>query len=124
MQIERLGLAKLARCAALLLPLAGCASYRPHPLDPKATAAALGQRSLSDPRLLRFIDIERRRSDPPRWNLDTLSLVALYERPEMPIAAATVKAAEAGEITAAALPNPRLSISPTYNTTTVIPSPW
>ncbi|HVB17726.1 MAG TPA: TolC family protein [Stellaceae bacterium] len=124
MQIERLGLAKLARCAALLLPLAGCASYRPHPLDPKATAAALGQRSLSDPRLLRFIDIERRRSDPPRWNLDTLSLVALYERPEMPIAAATVKAAEAGEITAAMLPNPTLSISPTYNTTTVIPSPW
>ena len=125
MRIGRRGVGKLARWAALLLPLAGCAAYKPHPLDPKATAAALARRSLSDPQLLRFIDAELHSSDdPPRWNFDTLTLVALYERPEMPIAKATVKAAEAGEITAAMLPNPTLSISPTYNTTTVIPSPW
>src|SRR5579859_4772070 len=110
MQTGRFDLAKLARWAVLVLPLAGCASYRAHPLDPKTTAAALARRSLSDPRLLRFIDAALHRSGDPRWNLDTLTLLALYERPEMPIAKATVKAAEAGEITAAMLPNPALSI--------------
>lgn len=124
MRIGRCRLGKIAPWVALLLLLAGCATYRPRPLDAKATVAALARRSLSDPRLVRFVDVELHRRDPPPWNLDTLTLVALFERPEMPIAAATVNAAEAGEITAAMLPNPTLSIAPTYNTTTVIPSPW
>lgn len=108
----------------LLLPLANCASYHAHPIDPVRTAQALNLRSLSDPRLLRFIAIEQHRADPPRWNLETLTLVATYERPDMPLATAKLGVANAGEITAAELPNPRLSISPTYNTTTTTPSPW
>ncbi|MBW4025693.1 MAG: TolC family protein, partial [Proteobacteria bacterium] len=60
----------------------------------------------------------------PRWDLDALTLAALYERPDMPIAAAQVEVAEAGEVTAREWPNPVFSLAPTYNTTTVIPSPW
>ena len=114
----------LPRLAALLLVLlAQCASYRARPIDPAVTAAALTRRSLSDPRLLRFFAIDQRHQDPPRWNLETLTLVALYERPEMPIAEATLQAAAAGEITAAMLPNPVLSLSAKYDTTTSL-IPW
>ncbi len=108
----------------LLLPLASCASYQARPIDPATTAKALDRRSLSDPRLLRFIAIERHRAQPPRWDLDTLTLVATYERPDMPLATAKLGVANAGEITAAELPNPRLAIAPTYNATTTTPSPW
>lgn len=103
--------------------LAGCASYAPRPLDPEATARALNERSLSDPRLLRFLAAEQHRDGAPRWDIDTLSLVAVYERPDLPLAEAKLREARGGETTAAALPNPKLSILPTYNTTTTA-SPW
>ncbi len=95
--------------------LAGCASYTPRPLHPRRSASALRQRSLSDPRLLRFLAVEQHRSAAPRWNLATLSLVAVYERPDMPIARARLGEARAAAITAAELPNPTLSIAPTYD---------
>jgi len=43
--------------AALLVSalLAGCASYTPSPIHPEKTAQALTRRTLSDPRLLRFL---------------------------------------------------------------------
>ncbi len=98
--------------------LAGCASYVPRPLHPRRAAAALQARSLSDPRLLRFLAVEQHRSAAPRWNLATLSLVALYERPDLPLAQARLREARGGEITASELPNPTLSIAPTYDATT------
>ncbi|TAL52740.1 TolC family protein [Pandoraea sp.] len=103
--------------------LSGCASYTPRPLDPGKTAAALTRRNLSDPRLLRFLTTEQHRNGPPQWNLDTLALVAVYERPDMSVAKARLREAQGGETTAAALPNPTLSIAPTYDTT-VTSSPW
>ena len=108
----------------LVLPLAGCATYRARPIRPGASARALAVRRLTDPRLLRFLAVEEHRSGPPRWNLKTLALVATYERPDMPLAAARLGEAKAGEITAAELPNPTLSVLPTYNTTKTFPSPW
>lgn len=103
--------------------LAGCASYTPRPLDPQKSAAALSQRSLSDPRLLRFLAAEQHRDGPPRWNLDTLTRVAVYERPQMPLAEARLREALGSKTTAAALPNPTLAIAPTYDATTSGP-PW
>ena len=108
----------------LLLPLAGCASYHARPVNPALSATALSQRSLSDPRLRHFLAIEQQSTEPPRWNLATLTFVAMYERPELPLATARLGVATAGKITAAELPNPRLSLSPSYNTTTTTPSPW
>ena len=108
----------------LVLPLTSCATYRARPIHPETTARALAARSLSDPRLLRFIKVEEHRAGPPRWNLKTLTLVATYERPDMPLATAQWGVAKAHEITAAELPNPTLSFQPSYNTTTTVPSPW
>ena len=108
----------------LVVPLAGCATYRARPINPETSARALVARSLSDPRLLRFLAIEEHRAGTPRWNLETLTLVATYERPDMPLATARLGEARAREITAAVLPNPTLSFRSTYNTTTTVPSPW
>lgn len=108
----------------LVLPLASCATYRARPIHSETTAHSLAARSLTDPRLLRFLAIEEHRDRPPRWNLETLTLVATFERPDMPLATAQWGEAQAGEITAAELPNPTLSLQPTYNTTTTVPSPW
>lgn len=108
----------------LILLLAGCATYRARPIRPGTTARELAARSLSDRRLLRFIAAEEHRAEPPRWNLETLTLVAIYERPDMPLAVAQLGEAQAAELTAAALPNPTISLLPSYNTTTTVPSPW
>ncbi|HEX3983839.1 MAG TPA: TolC family protein [Acidisoma sp.] len=82
-------------------------------------------RSLQDPGLLKFIRTDlRRTSVPMRWDLDALITAAVYERPNMKIAAAEVRMAQGGERTAAEWPNPVLAIAPTYNTTAVLPSPW
>ena len=115
-----------ARCLLVLLVpfLASCATYRARPIHPGTTARKLGTRSLSDPRLLRFIAAEEHRAGPPRWNLETLTLVATYERPNMPLTMARLGEAKAQEITAAELPNPTLSLRPSYNATTTVPSPW
>ncbi len=110
--------------ALLVVPLAGCATYRAQPIHPERSADALVARSLADPRLRRFLAIEEHRVGSPRWNLATLTLVAIYERPEMPLASAQLAEAIAGEITAGELPNPTLSFRPAYNTTSAVPSPW
>ena len=123
---KRFRLAVFPLSAILLsLQLSACASYRAHPIDPDASARRLVAKSLKDPRLLRFIAAEeKRRGDVPRWNIETLALVALYERPQMPVAKAELAFAQGGELTAKELPNPTLSLLPTYNTTTGFPSPW
>ena len=114
------------RCllALLALSVAGCATYRARPIHPEQSARALATRSLTNPRLRRFLAIETHRRGPPRWNLETLTLVAIYERPDMPLAVGRLAEAKAGQITAAQLPNPTLSLRPAYNTTTMVPSPW
>jgi outer membrane protein, heavy metal efflux system len=124
--VKRSRLAVLPRLTILLLlTLSACASYRARPIDPNATLPRLLAKSLKDPRLLHFIAAaEERAGDAPRWNLDTLTLVALYERPDMPIASAELAVEKGGEITAKELPNPALSLEPTYNTTTSFASPW
>ncbi len=123
--MKEISLRAVRRLAVLLvLPLAGCATYRARPIHPETTAHALAARRFTDPRLLRFLAIEEHRPGPPRWNLETLTLVATYERPDMSLATARLGEAEAGEVTAAELPNPTLSFRPTYDATTTVPSPW
>lgn len=111
---------------ALVLPaaLAGCATYHSRPINPTAAGHKLLARRLTDPRLLKFLAAMGQRTTPPRWGLETLTLVAVYERPELKIANASLSVALANELTARALPNPTLSLSPTYNASSFIPSPW
>ncbi|WP_319616033.1 TolC family protein [Acidiphilium acidophilum] len=60
----------------------------------------------------------------PRWDIGTLTLVAVYERPDLRVANANYAIAKGGLTTAAAIPNPVLGLSPTYNSTNTFPSPW
>jgi cobalt-zinc-cadmium efflux system outer membrane protein len=105
----------------LLGPLAGCARYTARPINPAASATALTARRLDDPQLLRFLAAMGHPA--PRWDINTLTLVAVYERPGLRIASANAALATGGLTTAAAIPNPVLGLSPSYNTTTTFPSP-
>lgn len=108
----------------VLLPvlLTGCARYTARPVSPAANAMALSARRLNDPKLLRFLSAMGHPA--PRWGIDTLTLVAVYERPDLRIVNANYEISQGGLTTAAAIPNPVLGLSPSYNATAPFPSPW
>ena len=100
----------MAPVLLLLILLAGCASYRPEPLSTADRAAAIGARSLDNPRLLTFMSLEH--AAPPaqgRWDLADLTLAAVYYHPQLDIARAKLAEARAGVMTAGQAPNPSLS---------------
>jgi outer membrane protein TolC len=104
--------------------LAGCAvqRYHPAPIVASATAAQLESRSLADTGLRSFEEKKLGHpvsSWPPKtWNLQTLSLAALYFSPTLDVARGHVAAADAAIVTAGARPNPNFSIAPG------VPSPY
>ena len=108
------------------LVLAGCAHYQARPIDPAATAQDWMARSLRDEGLHQFL----RRALPTlpqewplsEWNFDQLALAAIYEQPSLAVARAQWNAAGAATITAGERPNPSITASATYDTTT--PPPW
>jgi outer membrane protein, heavy metal efflux system len=103
--------------------LAGCAvqKYQPSPIVAGATAAQFESRSLADDGLRSFE--EKNLSSPApwppnAWDLQTLSLAALYFNPTLDLARARLARADAAMVTAGARPNPTVGISPG------IPSPY
>ncbi len=102
--------------------LAGCAVYHPdpQPLSPEASAAALTARTLHDEGLRRFFAQNLGREPSPwpvvTWDFETLSWVAFYYNPSLDVARAQWEIARAGMKTAAARPNPNLTVTPGYNT--------
>lgn len=110
------------------LPVAGCSSYEPVPIEPADTARQLEARALDDEGLHRFIDEYSHESPAlwplPRWELDDLTLAAFYYHPDLRVARAEWAVAKAGRITAQQRPNPDIGLSPGYNTDTDIPTPW
>lgn len=101
-----------AFCLALLLVdgLDGCATYRPEPLEPSKVAQQFDGRSMSDPGLCQYLksnpDTNLSSCPPPQWNLATLTLVGFYYSPNITVADARVREADAAVITARAVPNP------------------
>jgi outer membrane protein, heavy metal efflux system len=108
------------RAASLLSALAliaACQHFEPVPLRPEAVAAELESRSLEDPGLRRFLEAGLGRSiEWPlgQWDLASLTLAALYYQPSLDLARARRDVAQSGIETAAARPNPTLSIAPEY----------
>jgi cobalt-zinc-cadmium efflux system outer membrane protein len=104
--------------AALLL--VGCAPhrYQAAPVAPATLAAGLYARSLDDPALRSWMEQNggaQVSSWPLRtWDLDSLTLAAFYFSPDLDVARANVASAEAASKTAAAKPNPAVSIGPGY----------
>ena len=98
--------------------LAGCAAqrYRPAPIVASATASRFESRNLDDPSLESFEEQNLGHPvspwPPTTWDLQTLSLAALYFNPALDSARARVTGTEAALVTAGARPNPTLSIAP------------
>jgi cobalt-zinc-cadmium efflux system outer membrane protein len=118
-------LRKVLPLVALLALCAGCAkvvAYRPAPVVPAETARQLEARRLTDPGLERFLAQNLGHPVSPwpvrEWNLQTLTLAALYFNPQMEIARDKLAAAQAAIVSAGEHPNPTLSLTPG------IPSPY
>jgi cobalt-zinc-cadmium efflux system outer membrane protein len=101
-----------------ILSLAGCAAqrYQAAPIVASDTAARFVSRNLADSGLQLFVEQNLGHSvspwPPATWDLQTLSLAALYFNPALDSARARVAGTEAAVITAGARPNPTLSIAP------------
>lgn len=102
---------------------AGCARFHPEPLSPALNAAALEGRNLDDPRLHRFLQAslaaDQEMAGGVRWDLERLTLAALYFHPDLAIARAKLAAARADIITARQRPNPTVSIGAAFNASAV-----
>lgn len=102
---------------AVVLALAGCASYQPRPIALAKTAATYQTRTLDDPGLRTFL--RQNGVGAPgasaRWDLRALTWVALYEQPDLAVARAKWHAAQAAMITAGARPNPTLDFTNQYD---------
>ena len=108
--------------------LAGCARFQPEPISATQTAARFEQRSVTDEALRQYTETNLQRVfqtwPPATWDLETLTLAAFYFNPDLAVTRANYDSVAAGKITAAQRPNPTVSVSPVYNTTTAVPSPW
>ena len=104
--------------------LAGCTPFRDRPLSVEKSRSDLEARSLGDPGLRAFLSKNGFVADSPRvaWDLTALSLVAFYFHPDLDVARAQLAGAKASRITAGERPNPTVSLTPTYDTTTG--PPW
>ena len=109
---------------AILIFVAGCATFHPQPISPEKTAAAFEARSLTNAGLQTFLETNRITGPWPRrsWDLNALTLVAFYYQPALAEARAQWALAQAAKITAGQRPNPTVGFTPTYDTTT--PPPW
>ena len=106
----------------------GCARFQPHPLAPEKSAAQLESRRLDDAGLKKFFatnSVPAPESWPlVKWDLHSLTLAAFYFHPNLAVARAQWQLAEAGVKTAGGRPNPTLTVTPSYNSTTLVPTPW
>lgn len=102
--------------ALAALPI-GCAKYSPHPLDAGQTTAAFTGRSLNDAGLRQFLVGQHAAGSS--WNVERLALAAAYFQGDVTVARAEAEEAQAGIKTAGQSPNPVLTFSPTYDTTSL-----
>jgi outer membrane protein TolC len=118
---------RIAKLSVLLVApclLAGCAAqrYHPAPIVPSTTALQFESRSLADVGLRSFEERSLGHSvtpwPPQSWDLQTLSLAALYFNPALDLDRARLATAEGAVTTARARPNP------TFDLTPGIPAPY
>jgi len=113
---------------ASLLAASGCVHYQPRPLASDTSAAQFEARRLDDPGLKAFITTNSRPAPEVwplvKWDFATLNLAAFYFHPDLAVARAQWQLAEAGVKTAGGRPNPTVTVTPEYNSTTLIPTPW
>jgi len=108
--------------------LSGCLHIPPAPLSPADSAHALETRTLADPALQAFLSesFGRPREPWPRtsWNVEELTLAAIYFHPSLRVARAQLERADAHEEKAAQRPNPSLTLNPQRIDPAGGSSPW
>ncbi len=98
--------------------LAGCAvqRYQPAPIVASATASQFQSRNLANDGLRAFEESNLGHAvspwPPKSWDLQTISLAALYFNPALDLARARVATAEGAIVTASARPNPTFDFVP------------
>lgn len=106
----------------------GCARFHSQPLSASANAETLERRSLTNAELKSFLEknLHRDFENWPQvdWDFEMLTLAAFYYHPSLEVARAQWAVAQGGEVTAGQRPNPTLTVTPTYNVTKTVPSPW
>ena len=123
------GFARRSLIALLAALAAGCQHPAPLPLSVSETADAVAARSLSDPGLRALLESRRggalEQWPLRRWDLDDLTLAAVYTQASLDVARRHVEVAQAGIVTAAERPNPNLSVSPELSANPGVGvSPW
>lgn len=109
--------------------LAGCVRFQPQPLSPAKTAAELDSRSLTNAALKSFLEknLHRELADWPTrsWDFPMLTLAAFYYHPSLEVARNEWRLAQAGTKTAAARPNPTVTVTPGFDPSIPgNPTPW
>ncbi|MGE0387451.1 MAG: TolC family protein [Gammaproteobacteria bacterium] len=104
--------ALVVAATAVLLPGCGLQRYEARPLDPGAVLAARVARDLADPGLAAFAAQAGYPGawPPPRWDLTSLTLAALYAHPGLAEQRTRLALAQAAQITAGRFPAPTIEI--------------
>ncbi|MGR9014788.1 MAG: TolC family protein, partial [Gammaproteobacteria bacterium] len=112
----------------LSLMLNGCAEFQDRPLNAADSATRIEARSLSSAGLRDFIDsavANKTGQSPKTWDLDRLTLAAIYYHPDLALARSQAQTIDATTITAAQRPNPNMNISPTWvSNLAATAAPW
>ncbi len=97
--------------------LPACSHFQPRPISPQASIAGFESRSLEAPALRAFLEANQVTAPAADagWNLEALTLTAVYYQPALAEARARLLAAQAARITADERPNPSLSVTPGYD---------
>ena len=111
---------KISAVSCLIAVLcSGCASFVPQSISPAATFVRYESRTLDNPDLRAFIQKNIKRElatwPLPQWDIDLLTLAALYYHPDLDVARAKWNVAQAGINTAGMRPNPNISVSAQHN---------
>ena len=112
----------------LSLTLTGCARFQDQPLNPADSATRIEARTLSSAGLLDFINsvgANKTRQLPKVWDIDRLTLAAIYYHPDLAVARAQAETTDASITTAGQRPNPNITLSPTWVTNiAAVAAPW
>jgi cobalt-zinc-cadmium efflux system outer membrane protein len=95
----------------LVCLLTGCAfqSYNPKPLEAAKTAGRLKARDPASAEFQQYLAMQGYSASPQQWGLEELTFSAFYFHPQLEVARAQWKAAQAAEITVGKRPNPGIS---------------
>lgn len=101
----------------LSLLASGCARFQDRPLNPAESAVSIEARTLSSHALREFIESvigHRAAWLFKAWDIDRLTLAAIYYHPDLALARAQAETADAATTTAAQRPNPGITVTPTW----------